>query len=67
MCDGDIFKGDVKFLGSFEEFGSDAVADGFTLCNKLGGIELGYNSLKDFITNRWKNTFIIILSETLYI
>lgn len=31
MRDGDVLKGDVEFLGAFEEVGADTVADSFAL------------------------------------
>jgi hypothetical protein len=63
--DRDIFKSDVELLGPLEEVGPDSVADGLTLGDELSGVELGYNSFEDFVSNRGKNTFIVVLSEAL--
>jgi hypothetical protein len=49
----DVFKGDVEFLGSFEEIGPDAIRDSFSLGNELCGIELGYYSFENFVSDRW--------------
>lgn len=51
MCDGDIFESDIKFLGSLEEIGADSVGDGFTLGDELGGVELGNDGFKDFVSD----------------
>lgn len=67
MCDRDIFKGDVEFLGAFEKVSSDAVADGFTLGDEFGGVELCYDCFEDFVANGWEDTLIVVLSETLYV
>ncbi len=67
MCNGDIFKGNIEFLCTLKEISSNAVADSFTLRDELSGIKLGYDRLKDFVANGWKNTFIVILSKTLCI
>jgi hypothetical protein len=67
VCNRDIFKSDVEFLGALEEVGSDAVADGFTLGDELCGVELGYDGFEDFVTNGWEYTLIVVLSEALCI
>lgn len=65
MCDGDILERNVEFLCAFEEVGPDAVADGFTLGDKLCGVELGDDGFEDFITDGRQDTFIIVLAEVL--
>lgn len=65
MGDGDIFESDVELLGTLEEIGPDAVADSFTLSDELGGIELGNDGLKYFVTDGWKDALIVVLSEAL--
>jgi len=64
--DGDVLKSDVELLSTLEKVGADAVAYSLTLRDKLGGIELGDNGFEDFVSNRWKNTLVVILSEILY-
>ena len=65
MGDGDILEGDVELGGAAEEVGADAVGDGFTLGNEFGGIKLGDNSLEDFVSDRGKDTLIVVLTEVL--
>lgn len=38
----------------------------FTLSDELGGIELGYDGLEDFIPDRRKNTLVVVETERLY-
>ena len=63
--DGDVLKSDVELLSTLEKVGADAVAYSLTLRDKLGGIELGDDGFEDFVSNRWKNTLVVILSEIL--
>lgn len=65
MCNGDIFEGDVEFLGTLEEVGSDAVGDGFTLSDEFCGIELSYDGLQDFVTDGGEDSLVVILAEVL--
>lgn len=58
--DGDILQGDVELAGALEKVGTDTVGDGFTLCDKLGGVELGDDGLEDFVTDGGENTLIVI-------
>jgi hypothetical protein len=51
MCDGDILESDVEFLGALQEVASDAVGDGFTLGDELGGVELGDDGFEDFVSD----------------
>ena len=66
MCDRDIFEGDIEFLSPLKEISSDTVADGLTLSDELGGVELGYDGFENFIANGWEDTLIVILSKTLH-
>jgi len=63
--DGYILEGNVEFLCTFQELGSDAVRDGFTLSDEFGGIELGDNGFEDFVANGWKDTLNGILTKIL--
>lgn len=65
MCDGDVFEFDVEFLGTLEQVGADSVADCFTLCDELCGVELGYDSFQDFVSDGGKNTLVVILTKVL--
>ena len=65
MCDGDIFESDVELVGALEEIGADAVGDGFSLCDELGGVELGDNGLKNFVSDRGEDTLVIVEAKIL--
>jgi hypothetical protein len=60
VSDGDILEGDVELSGTLHQVGTDAVGDSFTLCDQLGGVELGHDGLEDFISNRGENTLVVI-------
>jgi hypothetical protein len=60
-----ILEGDVELGGAAEEVGTDTVGDSFTLGDEFGGIELCDDGLEDFVSDRGKNTLIIILTEVL--
>ena len=66
MSDGDVLKSDVELLSTLEEVGADAVGDGLTLGDELGGVELGDNGLQDFVSDRWEDTLIVILAKVLF-
>ena len=65
MGDGDILEGDVELLGALEEVVADAVGDGLTLGDELGGVELGDDGLEDFVTDGWEDTLIVVLAKVL--
>lgn len=66
MRDGDVFKRDVELRRAFEEVGADAVGDGLSLGDELGGIKLCDDGLEDFVANRGQDTLVIVLSEVLH-
>jgi hypothetical protein len=66
MGDGDIFQGNVKFLGALEEVFADTVADSFTLGDEFSGIELCDDGFEDFVADRGENSLIVILAEVLF-
>ena len=66
MCDGNILKSDIELLSTLEKIGTDAVADGLTLGNELGGVELCNDGLENFVSDGWKNTLIVVLAKVLY-
>lgn len=57
---GDILQGDIKLRGTLKKVGTDAVGYGLTLCDKLGGVELGDDGLEDFITDGGENTLVVV-------
>jgi hypothetical protein len=65
VCDGNVLESNVELLCTLEEIGSDSVADCFTLCDELCGIELCYDGFKDFVSDGGKNTLVVILAEVL--
>lgn len=65
MCDGDVFEGDVELLSALEQVGADAIGDGFTLSDELGGVELGDDSFEDFVANGGEDTLIVVYAEIL--
>lgn len=65
MGDAHIFECDVELSGALEELGSDTVADCLTLGDELGGIELGDDGFKNFVSDRWEDTLIVVLAEIL--
>ena len=64
--DGDVLEGDVELGGAAGEVVADAVGDGFTLGDELGGVELGDDRLEDFISNGGEDTFIVVCTVGLY-
>lgn len=65
MRDGDIFQSDVEFLSTLEEIGTYSVADGFTLGDEFGGIELGDDRFENFVSDGWEDSLVVILTEIL--
>lgn len=65
MCDGNVFEGDVEFLSTTHEIGTDAVRDGLTLGDEFCGIELGDNGFEDFVSDGREDTFVVVLSKRL--
>lgn len=64
--DGDVLKGNVELAGALHEVGPDAVGDGLTLGDELGGVELGDDRLEDFVTDGGEDTLIVICAEVLW-
>jgi hypothetical protein len=62
---GNILQGNVELGCTAKEVGTDTVGDGFTLGNEFGSIELGDDGLEDFVSDRGKDTLIVILTEVL--
>lgn len=58
--DGDVLQGDVELGGTLEKVCTDAVGDSFTLGDELGGVELGDDSLQNFISDGGKDTLVVI-------
>lgn len=52
-------------MGTFEKVFANAVANGFTLGNEFGGVELSDDGFEDFITNGREDTLVIVLAKTL--
>jgi hypothetical protein len=58
--DGDVFERDVKLRRPFQQVGADAVRDGFTLCDQLGGVELGDDCFEDFVADGGEDTLVVV-------
>lgn len=65
MCDRDVFEGDVELLGTLHQVRSYTIADGLTLSDKFGGVELGDDSFEDFVADGGKDTLVVVLAEIL--
>lgn len=65
MGDGNVLEGDVEFLSAFEEVGTDAIANGLTLRDEFRSIELSDDGFEDFVTDRWKDSLVVILTKVL--
>ena len=61
--DGNVLEDDIKLSGSFEKIFSNPRTDDFSLGDEFSGIELGYGSFKDFISDGRKDSFVVIESE----
>lgn len=65
MRDTDVLEGDVELLRAAEEVGPDAVADGFTLGDEFGGVELGDDGFEDFVSDGGQDALVVVLAEVL--
>lgn len=65
MCDGDVLEGNVELVGTAEQVGADAVGDGFSLCDELGGVELGDDGFEDFVADGGQDSFVVVETEVL--
>jgi hypothetical protein len=48
---GHILEGNVELCGAAGQIAADALGDGFSLGDELGGIELSDNGLEDFVAD----------------
>jgi hypothetical protein len=58
--DGNVFQSDVELRRTLHEVGADAVGDGFTLRDELGGVELRDDGFEDFISDGGEDTFVVV-------
>lgn len=65
MCDGNVFKCDVKFFGALEKVSANPGGYLFSLSNQLSGVKLCNDSLKYFVANGWQDTLIIVETKVL--
>jgi hypothetical protein len=63
--DGNVLEGNVEFLGTFEEVGTNAIADGLTLRDEFCSIELSDDGFEDFVTDGWEDSLVVILTKVL--
>jgi hypothetical protein len=65
VSNGDILEGNVEFSSTAGEIALDALGDGFTLGDELGGVELGDNGLEDFVTDGGEDSLVVVCTEVL--
>jgi hypothetical protein len=63
--DGHIFERNVELASALEEIVPDAVGDGFSLGDELGGIELGNDGFEDFVSDRGEHALVVVQTEVL--
>lgn len=63
--DGDVLEGDVELGGAAGQVGPDALGDGFSLGDELGGVELGDDGLEDFVADGGEDALIVVRTEVL--
>jgi hypothetical protein len=62
---GNILQGDVELGGTEGEVVADAVRDSLSLSNEFCSVELGDDSLEDFVTNGGEDSLIVVGTEVL--
>lgn len=65
MRDGDVFEGDVELGGAPDEVRADALRDGFSLGDELGGVELGDDCFEDFVADGGEDALVVVEAEGL--
>lgn len=63
--DRDILERNVELGGTAGKLALDALGDSFTLGDELSGVELGHNSLEDFVTDGGEDTLVVVDTEVL--
>jgi hypothetical protein len=63
--DGHIFERDVELASALEEVVPDAVGDGLSLGDELGGIELGHDGFEDFVSDGGEDALVVVQTEVL--
>lgn len=63
--DGDIFEGNVELGSAAGKVALDALRDSLTLGDELSSVELGHNSLEDFVADGGEDTLIVVDAEVL--
>jgi hypothetical protein len=63
--DGNILKSDVELGSTKSKVVSNSLRDSLSLGDELCGIELGDDSLQDFVSNRGEDSLIVIGTEVL--
>lgn len=60
VCNGDVLEGDVELSSTLHQVSAYTVGNSFTLCDQLGGVELGHDGLEDFVSDGREDTLIVI-------
>ncbi len=66
MRDTHVLERDVEVCGAFHEVVADAVADGFTLGDEFGGVELRDDGFEDFVANGREDALVVVGAEVLW-
>ena len=64
--DGDVLEGNVELGGAAGEVAADALGDGLTLGDELGGVELGDDSFQDFVSDGGEDTLVVVGTKVLH-
>jgi len=63
--DGHILESDVELGGAAGELASDALGDGLSLGDELGGVKLRDDGLEDFVADGRQDSLIVVDTEVL--
>ena len=61
--DGYVIQEDVEPCSTLDEVFPDHPTDILTLCDQLAGVELGDDTLEDFVDNGWQYTLVVICAQ----
>lgn len=66
MRDGHVLEGDVELRGALRQVRLDALRDGLSLGDELGGVELCDDRLQDFVADGGEDTLVVVGAEVLW-
>lgn len=65
MGDGHVLEGNVELGGAAGEVVADALGDGLSLGDELGGVELGDDGLEDLVADGGEDALVVVGAEVL--